>query len=270
MRQRQRMKDIGPFFEVSAVGADFPGLPSAASGVDLSWLLANAPKIGVYTPWAVQQGDLSWEEVVTPSTNVALFELGPVLSYSASLGFGAPGYVAILTQAPLTLSMAAAAYAGTPYKLSSAMAVYAQDVAGPSYGWKLAFLYWGSQRDPGDQAGGSGAVETAAGSVGGKLVFAQDVPAQQTTVKAAPLPGAFETAYETLTKQDIQVIVPGASGPLPPPPAPLPGPTPGPAPAPPGPSPGPPAPPEKASLVAPVLVGLGTAILGFLALRKKK
>lgn len=251
------MRDIGPFFQTDPLGA-------AEGGADLGWLLANAPKLGVYTPWATQKGELAWAE--TNGQNVALFELGPVLGMLSSLGMASPGYVAVFTTSPLTMGMAQAVYAGTPYKLDSIEAVYAQ-VSGGSE--KLAFLYWGVLRDASDGAGGPGSVATAAGSVGGKLVFAQQI--EGGTLRAAPAPGTFEPAFETTFGKDITVEVPG-SGPLPPPPAPLPGPGPSPAPgpAPPPPAPAPPPAPSKASMVGPVLVGLATAVVGYALIRAGK
>ena len=265
---RGRMSDIGPYFQTDPLGAD-ASADAGLSAADLGWLLANAPKVGVFTPWAEQKSDMVWEEI-TPDTNVALFELGPVLGLLGSLGMGHPGYVAILTTTPLTSGMAKAVYAGTPYKLDSVQAVYAQISGGAE---KMAFLYWGTQRDPSDGAGGPGDLATAAASVAGRLVFAQQLAIGSSSVRPPMGPGLFEPAYETAFKQDIQVISPSSNGPLPPPPIPLPPPAPGPSPAPaPGPAPPPPAPPappapEKASMVGPVLVGLGAALLGFALIR---
>jgi hypothetical protein len=263
------MQDIGPYFQTDPLGAD-ASANAGLSAADLGWLLANAPKVGVYTPWAEQKSDMVWEEIAHPDTNVALFELGPVLGLLGSLGMGQPGYIAILTTTPLTSGMAKAMYAGTPYKLDSVQAVYPQVTGGAE---KIAFLYWGTQRDPSDGAGGPGDVATAAASVVGKLVFAQQLAIGSSSVRPPAAPGTFEPAYEIAFKQDIQVITnsSGSSGPLPPPPIPLPPPGPAPAPAP-GPAPPPPAPPappapEKASMVGPVLVGLGAAILGFALIR---
>jgi hypothetical protein len=261
------MSDIGPYFQSNALGAD-ASADAGLSAADLGWLLANAPKIGVFTPWAEQKGDLVWEEI-TPDTNVALFELGPVLALLSSLGMSSPGYVAVLTASPLSSSMASAMYAGTPYKLDSVQAVYPQASAGSQ---QMVFLYWGTLRDPSDGAGGPGSVATAAGSVGGKLTFAQQVDFASSSVRPPPGPGTFEPAFETTFKKDIQVIVPGASGPLPPPPSPIPAPAPGPAPGPPPPPPAPPPPPppEKASLVGPVIVGTLTALVGYALIRAGK
>lgn len=255
---RGNMRDIGPFFQTDPLGAD----DMSMSPADLGWLLANAPKLGVYTPWATQKGELVWEE--TQGQNVALFELGPVLGMLSSLGMASPGYVAVFTTSPLSMGMAQALYTGTPYKLDSIEAVYAQVSGGNE---KLAFLYWGVLRDASDGAGGPGSVATAAGSVGGKLVFAQQIDGG--SVRVAPAPGTFEPAFETAFKKDIQVVG-GASGPLPPPPAPLPPPSPAPGPAPPPPAPAPPPPPEKASMVGPVLLGLATAVVGYALIRAGK
>lgn len=262
---RTTLANIGPYFQTDPLGAD-AAAAAGQTGADLGWLMANAPKLGVFTPWAEQKSDMVWEEIQSPDTNVALFELGPVLGLLSSLGMAQPGFVAVLTQKPLSLTQAKAMYAGTPYKLDSVQAVYPQVSGGAE---KLAFLYWGVQREASDGAGGPGSVATAASSVGGKLVFAQQVEVGSSSVRPPAAPGTFEPSYETAFKQDIQVIVPGSAGPLPPPPSPIPpGPAPGPAPPPPPPAP-PPA-PEKASIVGPLLVGAGAALLGYALIRAGK
>jgi hypothetical protein len=272
------MIDMGPYFVADAGGrpmgqtTGFPAIPGMPDiwtmfpGVDLTWILQTAPKIGIYTPWAWQKSDSTWQEVQS-DMNIALFEAGPVLAAMQAAGMGQPGFVAIFTKKPVALSLMDAAYAGTPYKLFAGIAVYRQD--DQSSIPQMAFLYWGQMRDVGDPAGGGSSVELSAASVGGTLVFAQDVSSQVTTSRQAPMPGSFESAFETKFGQDITVE--GAAK-LPVPPAPTPTPGPGPAPPPGQPPPPPvppppPPPPTKAGIGVAIGVGIAGAVIGYMVVR---
>jgi hypothetical protein len=278
------MVDVGPYFAADAGGrpmADvllpsvpgLPPLPTNIGGFDVGTILASVPKIGVYTPWAEQETDANWRELGKVDTNVALFPYASVGQALQAFGLGQPGFVAILSMAPLSLGLAEAAFAQTPYKLFSGMAVYRQDDAKtrptPEY------LYWGQLRDPGDPMGGNSSVELSASSVGAQVVFGVQLAAESSSARPMPGPGEFEIAFESSTGKDIAVVpYGGGGGPLPPPPPPIPGPEPSPPPSPAPPlPPAPPAPvpaPSKANMIALVGVGAVGLVIGLALTRGRK
>ncbi len=282
-RSRQRMVDVGPYFLADAGGRPMsdvllpsvpglPPLPTNIGGFDVGTILNAVPKLGIYTPWAEQVTDSKWTELGKVDTNVALFPFAQVGQALASFGLGQPGFVAILSKAPLSLGLAEAAFTQTPYKLFSWLAMYRQDdtksTPSPEY------VYWGQLRDPGDAMGGNSSVELSASSVGAQVVFGVQLPAESSSARQMPAPGAFEVAFETSTGKDINVT-PYAStgpapGPLPPPPPPLPGPEPTPPPGPPPPAPPPPPMPKKANIAAVVGVGFVGLVLGLALTRGRK
>lgn len=284
-RPRQRMVDVGPYFAADAGGRPMsdvlfpaipglPPLPTNIGGFDVGTILQSVPKIGVYTPWAEQETDAKWRELGKVDTNVALFSYAAVGQALQAFGLGQPGFVAILSKAPLSLGLAEAAFQQTPYKLFSGMSVYRQD--DPKTRPTPEYLYWGQLRDPGDPMAGNSSVELSAASVGAQTVFGVQLPAESSSARQMPPPGDFEIAFESSTGKDIYVIPyggGGGTGPLPPPPEPIPGP----GPAPPGPPPPVPPPPptptpapSKANMLALVGVGAVGLVIGLALTRGRK
>ncbi|HET6494211.1 MAG TPA: hypothetical protein VFH61_02465 [Thermoleophilia bacterium] len=203
-----RLKDlhhVGPFFSTDAGGApnsayagmgETDGVPASTNIPGLQDFLGTistmqVPQLGVFTPWGklVQAPTLVGYDVVplsaAPDTNILAFEFSQVAQLLASLGFGQPGFLAYISTQPLSAESVAASLAGTPYKLfDQGIVVYSQGDPGgiPA----MSFLYWIQLRDPGDTSGGSGGVGVAAQSLGATLVFAQQVPIEQTTSRAPP------------------------------------------------------------------------------------
>lgn len=236
-------------------GVDVPGLPPL--GVPTALLQPFLQSAQLYTPWAYLSGGV-WRENQTPEFNVAMVAYSMVGQLAQSLGLSSPlGFVAIVSRTPLSGALVDAAFAGTPYKLFSAEAMFQQSDPGDPPA--IQFVYWGSLRGSGDLAGGSSGIDLAAGSVGGIAMFGVQVAANATSIRTWPTT-PFANAY---TAQFGTAPPPPPATPPPPPPpgtpAPSPAPVPGPAPYP-APSPGPVA---EASMVGPVLLALGTSLLGF-------
>lgn len=223
------------------------------------------PSLGLFTPWGRQvptasQFGYTFEPLGAPvETNLVIFGMAEVEQLLRSLGFGAPGFVAIFSETPLQPESVRRNLEGTQYAFfGEGLALYNQADLTPMP--KAYFLYWANLRDPGDPSGGSASVSQAAASLGAELVFAQQVPVEPTKMRTPP--GDVTTAVET---QFPSIFRPPEPAPAPPGPMPEPG---GPE-EPPGPPPGPvPEPtPGAASMFAPVLVGVGAAALGFFVAR---
>ncbi len=273
MRRRRPVlasPNFGPFFSTDAGGRpnhatqglgqsegvpaiNIPGLEDfvqTAAGMQI-------PTVGVFTPWGkltpaptpfgYRVVPLSTE----PDTNLLVFEMGEVADLLASLGFGRPGFLALLSEQPIRPDEVARALEGTSYtRFDPGLAVYSQsDKTGVP---KMLFVYWASLRDPGDPAGGSNSMSVAAQSLGAELVFAQQVPRDATDQRAPPGLTARMAA-----EQQFPTIFP---------PGPVPGMEAGPPPPPP---PDEAAVPEeagavRADLVPPLVAGIGAGILGLL------
>ena len=280
-RRPRTMTDIGPYFSTDAGGqpqgsararpfrgfgmGQTPGTPPIALpeglGVDLPLLLRGIPVLATLTPWAEQVSDIQWNEIhQPPEFNVTAYEYGLVEYAMRSFGMGPAGFVAVLTPRWLTLGQAEAMYTGTPYKLFSGQAVYRQDDSAPLP--TAFFLYWGQLRDPGDQSGGGGSVDTAAASVGGTLLWGVEVQGGGRPVPSGTFQQAFDRQWPGIHKTSpwpTQTTPPNGMTPVTTPPN---GGQPPPASLPPA--------KEKASMVGPVLVGFGVAALTFLAVRSMK
>lgn len=203
-----RLKDlhhVGPFFSTDAGGApnsayggmgETDGVPASTNIPGLQDFLGTistmqVPLFGMFTPWGklVQAPTVIGYDVVplsgAPDTNIITFEFSVVAQLLSSLGFGQPGFLAIVSSMPLSPQQVSAALSGTPYKLyDDGLGVYSQsDQGGVPAMW---FLYWIVLRDPGDTEGGSGGVGEAAQGLGATLTFAQQVPIEQTTARPAP------------------------------------------------------------------------------------
>lgn len=234
--KRPRRPDLhlsGPFFSTSGTS----GAPSSAyrsmgqtdgvpwdtniPGLDdflgtISTL--QVPALGTFTPWGkfvpapTPLGYQIMPLSAPPDTNILCFQFSEVAQLLASLGFAQPAFLAILTTQPLRPDDVAVALRGTPYGLFDApIAVYAQ--ADPSGIPTMMFFYWIRLRDPGDPEGGSESVSSAAGSVGGALLFAQQVPVETSTSRQAPVADVSAVAS---VQQPLAFTVPQGPPPGPP------------------------------------------------------
>lgn len=149
-------------------------------------VVAAVQPIGVFTGWAMQTGDIDFQDV-EPGGNLLIYPLSDTtLKLVKQAAFGHEvGWVAILAPQPVTLTEAAAAFKGRPYELFAGEVLYNQADAAESP--RPYFLYWGQLRsEPTDKEAGSGAMESAAKMLGGTLVFPIQVPS---TGQERPRPG---------------------------------------------------------------------------------
>lgn len=216
--------------------------------------------LGVYTPWATRGGDISWDEIRNPDTNIAVFGLTDALiQQAAAVTYGQPlPFVAIITKSPMTQTAVDAMWAGTAYKAYETQAVYRQDDAKDPP--TIAFLHWGERIDMADLARQTLSLGPKAAAVGGALVFAAQVPVQTTSMRAAPsIP--FDMALSSQLTASGAPVKPIAVEPVPAavvPSAAMPITTAAPA-----------APSGKTNLALPLAVGAGAAVLGFILWRKR-
>ncbi len=203
--------------------------------------------IGVYTPWATREGDVSWTEIHNPDTNIMLWGLtDAAVNAVPEVTFGSPlPFVAILTKAPLSVERVRGLWNGTAYAPYETQAVYRQDDAKsvPT----LYFLHWGERIDMSKLPGQVLLLEPTAAKVDGALVFAAQIPSQGSTTREPPSL-SFDQAFQS--------TVPVAPGPAPArAPAPIPIVR---------------APEEKMNIGIPVAVFLGSAALGFVIWRARQ
>lgn len=239
-------------------GTGVPGVPAGLPGFHdvLDLLTAGVPQLGVFTPWAEQVNEMSFQEISAPALNISAMDLTGAKQAMGSFGLGAPGFVAVITEKPVGRTVLQAAFEATPYAYFESVAAYRQDDAGAPP--RIYFVHWGSLRDPGT-GGAQGSIEAMAAALGGQSVFAVQVPADQSTVRMPPAV-AFSTAYGAQFGQPANGQPPPTIPPSPEPPPPDGGP---PAPVPPDqPPPGPP-PRVKAAGVSQYFfgaaIGLGVA-----------
>lgn len=279
-RRRPNMHTVGSFFSTDAGGRPGAGLrgmgttegvpPINIPGYEDFIGQISALQVGysILTPWGVlvpgpsamgyQVRPLS----APPDTNILAFDMSAVAQLLSSLGYGQPGFLALVSTTPVSPSAVDAALMGTPYKaFGEGLSVYSQADQGgiPS----MMFLYWAVLRDPGDTSGGSGGMGVAAQSIGASLVFAQQVPVEQTTQR--PVPTMNVTSVAELQFPMEMMPPAGATAPMPGGDSgggePLTTSAPAPGPAPPA--------PASASMVGPLLLGAAAAVVGVLVTRKK-
>jgi hypothetical protein len=201
-------------------------------------------EVGLYTPWAARESSTTWEPVQQPpDTNIAVFALNDQLLAGAhTLTFGQPiPFVAILTEQPVLPEQVSAALKGTAYKFYQTQAVYRQTDSAPTP--KIVFLHWAESRPPGDVDKGVGSLTQAAASVGGKLTYAIQVNYQSTALRQPP-------AVPFLSALQAQMGTPPGGSSTVPPSTSIPAKVKG-----------------KQSLVGPILVGAGVAVVTFLTAR---
>lgn len=203
--------------------------------------------IGVVTPWAARVGDLEWEDIPHPDTNVMLWELtDAAINAVPEVTFGSPlPFVGIVTSRPMSVAETRKMWEGTAYAPYETQAVYRQDDAKDPP--TALFLHWGERIDIAKLPKEVLLLGPRASAAAGSLVFAAQIPAQNSTTRAAP----SSSFASVLARQ----------APLPP--EPPPNPTPGPIPL--G-----PVKEDKMNLGVPIAVGLGAAALGFLLWKRKR
>jgi hypothetical protein len=202
--------------------------------------------VGVYTPWATRSSDLDWEEITGTDTNIMLWGITDAeVNAVPTVTFGSPlPFIAILTKAPLSVTATAAMWEGTAYQAYETQAVYRQDDAKPVP--TIYFLHWGERIDQASMPQKVLALEPRAASVGGALVFAAQIPVQNSTTRQPPVM-PFSTALSTQNA----ITAPPAPAPAPEPAEPI----------------QLRATPEKTNLVLPIAAGLGAMALAFVLWR---
>jgi hypothetical protein len=207
--------------------------------------------VGVVTPWATRTGDMTWEEIPSPDTNIMLWGLTDrAIADAMQVTFGSPlPFVAVVTGAPLSTSDVEKMWDGTAYRPYETQAVYRQDDAKPVP--TILFLHWGERIDIAELPKDVLAIEPRAAAVGGHLVFAAQIPHESSTTRGAP-EAPFESALHT------QTALPG----------------PGAQPASPPPSPPRVTPTAQGRATGsgyglPIGIGVGAAVLGFFLWRRK-
>jgi hypothetical protein len=237
--------------------------------------VANAlalAQVGVFTPWASRTGDMAWEEIRNPDTNVIAFSLTDAqINTAEQVTFGAPlPFVVVMTDKPLTSDQVAAMWEGTAYHPYETQAVYRQDDAKPIP--NIYFMHWGERIDIAELPKAPLAIAPRARAVGGVLIFGAQIPVQGSTTRQPPAVTSFDDAMSLQFGQvapSMPTRVP--SLPLTMPTTPVPGPAPM---APPALGPGgamvtaPAA--TKMNLGLPIAVGLGAAALGFVIWRNTR
>lgn len=155
----------------------------------LSMLRATRPgfahvtsPLGVFTAWAKQTGDVSWDDV-TPAHELIVFPLTDYLLGAADKGaFGHQvPWVGILADRPAKPGIVEDAFNGAPYELLETEAVYRQGDSRPVP--RGYILYWAKLRAGVD--GGRESMTAVAKRLGGRLVFPHEVPRWQ---RARPRP----------------------------------------------------------------------------------
>jgi hypothetical protein len=211
-------------------------------------LQLNLPEAGVVTPWATRKSDLDWQEISNPDTNIAMFGITDAKIQEASVVlFGQPiPFVTVFTDSPLTISDIERIAEDSNYDLFETQAVYSQADSDPIP--KIQFVHWFRVKDISDQlTRSSKRMEAVAQEMRGTLLFSQQVPVGNSTIRQPP--GiSFEDAFDLQQQTPIE-ITPGNP---PPSTGPFPEPTPGFPPA-----TTQPVPAQRDSIMGPGLVGLG-------------
>lgn len=142
---------------------------------ELRRLLGRAAPVAIVSEWAEQRTDLVWRPVAGRSqlTLLPLTEASLAAARKAS-GGNAVASIGILGQEPITQARARAAFDGTPYRLSLALAVYSLSDKRPLP--RALFLWIATLRDPMDRGGGGRQVSGAARAFGGELVYIVELP----------------------------------------------------------------------------------------------
>ncbi len=178
----------------SALPIDGVGVPQ---GVSLSTQLAEMlsdlvgslglPEMGVLTPWATRKGDLQWQEINKPDTNIATFRIDDAGIQAAQqmvlFGQRLP-FVTVLTGQLQTTTELEKILDGSMYELYETQAVYRQDDSDDIP--NVLFLHW-LRVLPEDQMPRSiKSMGTVASEMHGQLLYSQQVPVESSTLRAPP------------------------------------------------------------------------------------
>jgi hypothetical protein len=129
---------------------------------------AFAP-IGVYVPWAKQNGAVNWTTIEKPDHELVIYPITSTVVdrvNGASYGCEVP-WVGVLTEKPVQAIVAEQAWDATRYDLFAVEAIYDVDDARPAP--RICFLYWAKLHD--DVGGGKDSLDAVAKRLGGQLVF---------------------------------------------------------------------------------------------------
>ena len=217
-------------------------------------LQLRLPEAGVTTPWGTRVGDMKWEEIEHPDTNIASFRLTDAKIKNASTAlFGQQlPFITVMTGELQMASELKRILEGSDYELFETQGVYSQDDPDPIP--NIRYLHWLRVLDLADQPTRNvKPMEQVAREMHGTLLFSQQVPVEGTTSRQPPAI-SFEDAFNLQEPAPIDVVPgdpgaptfpsnPGVPDQQPPPSEQLPAPV-----------------ASRASLAGPVLLGLG--ILG--------
>ena len=170
---------------VPASAAGLGQLPSLELFENLAETL-GLPPIGIYTPWATRTGDMTWEPIESPETNIMVWGLTDhQVNLAQEVGFGnALPFVCIMTDQPLTSTRIDAMWHGTAYAPYETQALFRQDDAKPVP--TIRFLHWGERVDMANAPQHLRPLEAAARTENGQLIFAAQVPTEDTTQRDFP------------------------------------------------------------------------------------
>jgi len=227
-------------------GTSLGDLSAQGMFAELGQALGLRP-LGIFTPWASRTGDINWEEIRNPDTNIVTWEINDAQVNSVpTLSFGSPlPFITILTKGPMNQTDIAAMWEGTAYRPYETQAVYRQDDAKPVP--TIYFMHWGERIDMAELPKQTLALVPRAAAAGGQLVFAAQIPHEGSTTRATPAVASFQDA---ITSQ----LMASAPPPALPAPRPAPGPVTASAPA---------VASSKTNLSLPIAVGLGAAALTY-------
>lgn len=138
--------------------------------------------LGVYVPWATQNGGVSWTTIAAPDHELVVYPVAAATIdrvNAASYGSEVP-WVAVLTEKPVQAIVAEQAWDATRYDQFTVEAVYDVNDSRPSP--RIRFLYWAKLHD--DVGGGRESLDAVARRLGGRLVF----PVQIAISGKRPLP----------------------------------------------------------------------------------
>jgi hypothetical protein len=146
----------------------------------------------VYTEWARQTSDNSWQEA-TPSKDYQTFAVSDFqLVAVANQASSEVETLAVISPVLTRASAVAAVFEGTPFAYDHTEGVYAQlDTQSTP---QIYFLYWLRLRDQTDPKTGPTSLNYAATMVGGVLAYILQIP-RAGTDRAAPPSGSFPSAF---------------------------------------------------------------------------
>ncbi len=132
-------------------------------------------QVALVTPWAQRESDAGWTKLTkAPETNVAIFDINDAKVNAIEEATGQPlPFLAVLTAIPQSTEQVRKALLDTAYDYYETQAVYRQDDTRPVP--EILYLHWALRRSQGSDKGGK-SMASAAGDMGGKLFFAQQVP----------------------------------------------------------------------------------------------